>query len=267
MLEGRNITVRYGSKVALEAVSCVAAPGEVVAVIGPNGAGKSTLLSALSGISQPASGTVTIDATCLTDLNPQELALRRAVLEQTPVKDLPYTAEMLVGLTIPTAVPPKETSEIVARALHSVDLVDARDVAVHQLSGGQAHRAHLARALAQLWAGRYLGYGRYLLIDEPTASLDLQHQRSVLEVTRQVRSDGAGVLIVLHDLTLAAAIADRVIIIASGRLAADGPPRDVLRAEVIGPIYQTPILVIEQGSQHIVAPDYRPGSQTLPSQI
>ncbi|MEM9060867.1 MAG: ATP-binding cassette domain-containing protein [Pseudomonadota bacterium] len=257
MLEARDVTVTYGAKRALDAVSCRIVPGEVVAVIGPNGAGKSTLLAAMSGVLTPAEGSITIGGERVGDLSPENLALRRAVLEQTPVKDLPYTAETLVGLTVPTVVSPTETGEIVTRALRAVDLEDLRESAVHRLSGGQAHRAHLARALAQLWAGKSLGHGGYLMIDEPTASLDLQHQRSVLDVVRTVRQEGTGVLIVLHDLTLAAAVADRILLMRDGRVVADAHPDEVMQPDMIEPVYETPVVVIKQGDQRIVAPDYR----------
>ncbi|MEM7683388.1 MAG: ATP-binding cassette domain-containing protein [Pseudomonadota bacterium] len=257
MLEAREVTVSFGTKRALDGVSCALAPGEVVAVIGPNGAGKSTLLAALSGVMNPGAGRVLIDGDEVNDLSPEDLALRRAALEQTPVRDVPYTAETLVGLTIPTRISPSEAREIVNRALRAVDLEDIRTVAVHRLSGGEAHRAHLARSLAQLWSGQTLGYGRYLMIDEPTASLDLQHQRSVLEVVRTVRQEGTGVLIVLHDLTLAAAIADWVLLMKAGRVVIDAAPDDAIQPGLIEPVYETPIVVVRKDAQMIVAPDYR----------
>ncbi|MEL7000712.1 MAG: ATP-binding cassette domain-containing protein, partial [Pseudomonadota bacterium] len=260
LLEAREITVSYGTNRALDGVSCELAPGEVVAVIGPNGAGKSTLLAALSGVMKPGQGAVLIDGEAVKDLSPEDLALRRAALEQTPVKDLPYTTETLVGLTIPTQIAPSDAREIVNRALLAVDLDEIRKIAVHRLSGGQAHRAHLARALAQLWSGQALGYGRYLMIDEPTASLDLQHQRNVLDVVRTLRQEGTGVLIVLHDLTLAAAIADRVLLMRAGRVVIDAAPDDVIQPSLIEPVYETPIVVVRKDAQMIVAPDYRAGT-------
>lgn len=264
MLEAKGIRVAYGSKPVLKTVSCSLYAGEVVAVIGPNGAGKSTLLAAISGAIQPSSGTVAVNGVPLHTLAPEPLALRRAVLEQTPVKDLPYTVETLVGLTIPRSVPPHEADQIIARALQAVELAPDAQTPVQKLSGGQAHRAHLARALAQLWAGRALGHGHYLLIDEPTASLDLQHQRSVLDVVRLVASDGAGVLIVLHDLTLAAAIADRVVLMHKGRIAADAVPSAVMQPELIEQVYETPVIVSQHGGQNIIATDYRPKTQSHP---
>ena len=264
MLEAKGIRVAYGSKTVLKTVSCALHPGEVVAVIGPNGAGKSTLLAAMSGAIQPSVGTVAVNGVPLHTLAPEPLALRRAVLEQTPVKDLPYTVETLVGLTIPRNVSPHEADQITVRALRAVDLAQDAQTPVRNLSGGQAHRAHLARALGQLWAGRALGHGHYLLIDEPTASLDLQHQRSVLDVVRLVAGDGAGVLIVLHDLTLAAAIADRVILMHDGRIAANATPSAVMQPEIIERVYETPVIVSQKGGQNIIAPDYRPMTQPHP---
>lgn len=232
-------------------------PGEVVAVIGPNGAGKSTLLAALSGAVQPAAGQISIDDADLSRMAPEILALHRAVLEQTPAKDLAFTVGMLAELTVPIAVAPPETGKIVERALKAVDLYDMRTTPVSRLSGGQAHRAHLARTLAQLWGGQSLGHGRYLLIDEPTASLDLQHQRGVLDVVRDASRAGAGVLIILHDLTLAASAADRIILMREGRIAAQGSPDTVIRSDLIAPVYGTPVIVLESGGQMVVAPDFQ----------
>ncbi|MEM1346136.1 MAG: heme ABC transporter ATP-binding protein [Pseudomonadota bacterium] len=243
MLEAQGLSMRLGGRLVLEDVSLALSPGEVVAVIGPNGAGKSTLLGCLSGALRPADGSVTIDGDHPAALTPAALGQRRAVLEQTPEARAPFGLDELVGLAIPRAVSPKDADTIVARAIAALGLDALAKRAITELSGGERHRAHMARALAQLWAGRLLGAGRWLLLDEPTASLDLAHQDAVLRAARQVAREGAGVLAVLHDLTLAAAVADRIALMERGRLVALGTPEAVLTPERLGAVYALPVAV------------------------
>ncbi len=125
--------------------------------------------------------------------------------------------------------------------------------AADRLSGGKRARAHLARVLAQLWAGRAAGDGRFLLLDEPTVSLDLGHQVDAMRVARAEAAAGAGVLAVLHDLNLAAAFADRIVLLSEGRIMAAGAPADVLDAGLLSSVYRAPILVQKaQGGLRII---------------
>ena len=245
MLEAEGLVVTLGGSRALDAVNLVLAPGEVVAVIGPNGAGKSTLLACLSGALRPDAGTVRIDAADPATLSATELGRRRAVLEQAPTAAAPFRLDELVSLGIPRKVPPFQARQIARRAMEILGLGSFRRRPVSWLSGGEYHRAHLARALAQLWAGRLLGSGNWLLLDEPTASLDLAHQNAVIGVARAVAAEGAGVLTVVHDLTLAAAMADRVVLMEAGRIVACGPTRRVLQPAILEPVYQLPLAVSE----------------------
>src|SRR5699024_6653226 len=138
---------------------------------------------------------------------------RRAVLEQTPEIGAAFRLRELVGLAIPRAVPPEAAARIEAEAMAALEIEPFAERKLDLLSGGERHRAHMARALAQLAAGRWLGHGRWLMLDERTASLDLRHQASVLMAARRAAAEGAGVLAILHDLTLAAAVADRIAIL------------------------------------------------------
>lgn len=245
MLEARGVTIALGGRTVLDAVSLALRPGTVTALIGPNGAGKSTLLACFSGALRPAQGRLTMDGDDIGSLGPAELGRRRAVLEQTPSAAAAFTVEALVELGIPRAVPPSEARRIILRALSQVGLSGFIGRTIDRLSGGERHRAHMARALAQLAAGRLLGAGRWLLLDEPTASLDLAHQGAVLRAARAEAADGAGVLAVLHDLSLAAAMADRVALLDRGRLVAEGAPDEVLTEAVLGPVYGVELAVIE----------------------
>ncbi|MEM7506757.1 MAG: ATP-binding cassette domain-containing protein [Pseudomonadota bacterium] len=248
MLEAREISLRLGTKGVLHEITLQVRRREIVALIGPNGAGKSSLLACLSGALTPQSGEVLIDGDLPGNLPPAEMGLRRAVLEQTPSASAAFTTLELIGLAIPVAIPPADARRLAARAALALGLTALLDHPISWLSGGERHRAHMARTLAQLWAGRQLGAGDWLMLDEPTASLDLAHQLAVLDAARGAARDGAGVLVVLHDLTLAGSLADRAILMQDGRIAAEGPVPDVLTPAVLAPVYRTGVEVIETPS-------------------
>ncbi|MEL7138497.1 MAG: ATP-binding cassette domain-containing protein [Pseudomonadota bacterium] len=254
MLEARDITLTIGRTPILNAASLSIAPGRVTALVGPNGAGKSTLLACLSGAIVPQGGAVRMDGDNPARLSAAALGLRRAVLDQTPSVAAPFTLEELIELGIPRAISPVDARRITRDASAALGLTRLRERSIDALSGGERHRAHMARALAQLNAGRMLGGGRWLLLDEPTASLDLRHQASVMQAARQAAADGVGVLAVLHDLSLAAAMADTVAVMQSGSIVASGAPRACLTSELLGRVYGIEIAVSEPraGLQAIV---------------
>ncbi|NBB70613.1 MAG: heme ABC transporter ATP-binding protein [Alphaproteobacteria bacterium] len=237
MLEARNVTVAVGRQRLLDRVSVTLAPGELVVVLGPNGAGKSTLLGCLAGARTPIAGRVTLDGRPLARLEPRELARRRAVLAQNTVVTLPVHAEEVVALgRVPHADAATATRRVVAAALDTADASAFIARSVATLSGGEQQRVHLARALAQIWPDDGTA-ARYLLLDEPTASLDLAHQAQVMATARALADAGHGVLAILHDLNLAAAVADRLVLLDGGRLAAAGPPAAVLVEDTIARVF------------------------------
>jgi iron complex transport system ATP-binding protein len=243
MLEAEGVHVSLGGARALDGATLALRPGEVLGLIGPNGAGKSTLLACLSGALVPDRGAVRLDGAAPARLSPAELARRRAVLEQTPASAAPFPLAELVGLAIPRGIPPGRARAIVADSLAAVGLSHLAARPLDRLSGGERHRGHMARALAQHMAGREAGEGRWLLLDEPTASLDLAHQASVLRAARAAAAGGAGVLAVLHDLTLAAAMADRLALMQAGRIVALGAPAEVLTPGRLSTVYGLPVAV------------------------
>ncbi|MEM9780110.1 MAG: heme ABC transporter ATP-binding protein [Pseudomonadota bacterium] len=251
MLEARHITLRYGARLAVDAVSLGVPLGRVVALCGPNGAGKSSLLSALCGDATPSAGEVHLSGAPLSALTIAELARARAVLEQSPSLSVAFTARELAMLGVPDEISLPEAEVICAGVLADLDLTRLEDRPVPQLSGGERHRAHLARVLAQLRAGRMRGFGLYLMLDEPTASLDIQHQIAVMQQARKAAEEGSGVIVVLHDLNLACAFADRVVLMRDGRIAVDGPPEEVLTSRILSDVYETAITVVP-------GPDGRP---------
>ncbi|MEM8790172.1 MAG: ATP-binding cassette domain-containing protein [Pseudomonadota bacterium] len=252
MLEARELTVQRGGKAILDQVSLSVARGEILALIGPNGAGKSTLLNCFSGAIAPDAGKVLVDGAAPIFLDPAQLALRRAVLDQNPSSSAPFRVEEIIRLGLPIEIDPETAERLVADAIDLMDLGGFATRRIDQLSGGEAHRTHAARTLVQLWAGRHLGHGGWLLLDEPTASLDMGHQDSILKAARHARDQGAGVVVIFHDLTLAAAISDRVALLDNGSLAAIGKPGDVLTAECLSPVYGIELVVFEPRPGYLV---------------
>ncbi|MFO0335045.1 MAG: heme ABC transporter ATP-binding protein [Pseudomonadota bacterium] len=232
-LAAQELSVHAGPTALLEHVSLSLSPGEVLAILGANGAGKSTLLGRLAGErGSPVvrtTGRVLLDARPIESWRPRELARRRAVLPQNPSLAFGYTALELAALGRHASGDDARAALAIAReALRATDAAHLADREVPTLSGGERARAHLACALAQLWDAE-CDHARYLLLDEPTAALDLAHQHEVLGIVREfTRTRGVGVVAIVHDLNLAAEYADRVALLVCGRLAAVGESTRVL---------------------------------------
>jgi iron complex transport system ATP-binding protein len=245
-VEAAGVSVEVGGRLLLDRVSLTVARGEVVALLGPNGAGKSTLLGCLSGDRKPSAGVVRIgggSSSCaLTDLDAwplKELARTRTVVLQENQVAFPFTVEDVVRMgRMPWYRTPleDEDDEAVEAALDEVELTAFRSRGYPGLSGGERGRASFARALAQRTG--------ILLLDEPTAALDLGHQEDVLTTTRRLADGGAAVVVVLHDLGLAAAYADRCVLLSGGRVHGVGTPADVITAETISVVYGHPVVVV-----------------------
>ncbi|ONM47913.1 heme ABC transporter ATP-binding protein [Nocardia donostiensis] len=226
--------------------------GEMVALVGPNGAGKSTLLAVLAGELDPSEGFVELDGHRIGHWSPVDMARRRAVLPQTHTVGFPFTAAEVIAMgRAPWQRTPlrDRDAELIAAAMAATDVQHLADRQFPSLSGGERARVALARILAQDTAT--------LLLDEPTAALDLGHQETVLTLAADRAAAGAAVVVVVHDLGIAAAYADRVAVLDNGRVAADGPPRQILTSELLTRIYRYPVEVLDHpvtGAQ-LVLPD------------
>jgi iron complex transport system ATP-binding protein len=223
----------------LDGVSLALTPGEVVALVGPNGAGKSTLLRVLAGDLSPNGGEVTLDGKALASFRARELALRRAVLPQQTVMQFAFAAREVVAMGRHPHSGRRDAPDdeaIVTAAMVRTETDKLAERAFPSLSGGEQGRVSLARVLAQ--------EAPILLLDEPTAALDLRHQQATLAIARELAAEGAAVLAVLHDLNLAAAYADRVALLAAGRLEAVGPPWEVLNAAILSAVFDHPIVIV-----------------------
>jgi len=241
MLEARRLSFTVNGQTLLADVDLAVEAARVTVLIGPNGAGKSTLLRALAGELPPTSGSVALDGRRLERFSASELARRRAVVAQTSSLAFPFTVleVVMLGVTVPGFNLPDEVTEAAARdTLAGLGLAAIADRLYVHLSGGERQRVHLARALCQLSSGGAgAGETSCFLLDEPTASLDLAHQTLALQAIRHQAAIGRAVLVVLHDLNLAAAMADKLVLLVGGRVAVAGSVRDVLTDQHLSSAY------------------------------
>jgi iron complex transport system ATP-binding protein len=239
LAQARQVEVTLGGTRVLDGVDLVARAGELVALVGPNGAGKSTLLASLTGDVRPDAGDVLVDDRPLPSWSHTELAMRRAVLPQQVTVTFPFTVTDVVQMgRVPWArTPAADLDDIAVRgALADADVAHLAERHVPSLSGGERARVALARVLAQAT--------QLVLLDEPTAALDIHHQEHVLSIVRERVTAGDGAVVVLHDLALAAAYADRIAVLADGRVVADGPPEQVLAPDLLSAVYEHDIDVV-----------------------
>ncbi len=243
MLRSEGLAVRRGGRAVLQGIDLQLRPGEVLGVLGPNGAGKSSLLAALCGELAAAGGAVWFDGRPLAHWPALQRARRLAVLPQSSSLDFAFRVEEVVALgRLPHASGSAADRRIVEAALEAADIAALHGRNYLTLSGGERQRVHLARVLAQLWPG---DVGQVLLLDEPTAMLDPQHQHRCLAAARQLAARGVAVLVILHDLNLAARYCERLLLLAEGRVQALGATREVLRAELLEVVFGLPVLVRE----------------------
>lgn len=234
MFEARNLHFVRRSRAILDGVDMTVAPGKIVAIVGPNGAGKSTLLKLLTGEIAPTSGEVFLDGRPLAGWEPQALAQRRAVLPQSAAVSFPFTVAEIVALGALGKLTRREKETLVSRALKAVELPSFAPRFYDELSGGERQRVQLARVFTQLWSG---GGNGFLLLDEPTSNLDLSHQLLTLELAREHAGTGAGVICILHDLNLAAMVADEIVALKDGRVVAIGSPEKTVTDALVAELY------------------------------
>lgn len=227
--------VRAGRKL-LDNVGIVLEPGRFTIVIGPNGAGKSTLMKVVCGETTPDAGSVSYHGVQVELCRPADLARRRAVLPQASQLAFPFTALEIarMGAVAHGAANPIEQGR---QALARVGLRGFENRPYPSLSGGEQQRVQFARALAQVPQPVADDLPMALFLDEPTASLDLGHQISVLEIARDFASAGGIVFAILHDLNLAAEFADHLVVLDHGRVVAEGAPADTINDDIIADVY------------------------------
>lgn len=243
-LSANRVTVKTGRCTILDDISFTLRPGELVAILGPNGAGKTSLLKALTGEQTPAVGSISLCGRALGSWSLQERAQILSVLPQHSQLNFPFNVEEVVLLgRYPHTTGRDRDDDITEAALKAVDGFHLRSRCYMSLSGGEKQRVHLARSLAQIWEHSPLGE-RFLLLDEPTAALDLSHQHTTLQVAKRLAQQGVGVLVILHDLNLAAQYADRLVMLKRGSFVAEGRPQNVLSAARIQEVFDIEVSVI-----------------------
>lgn len=246
-----GVSVRLGPTLALDGVGAEVAPGEWIALIGPNGAGKSTLLRAIAGLVR-YSGSIALGGDEVAGLGRRETARRLAFVPQAPLLPAGMRVDeyVLLGRTAhlgPFGYESQIDLESAGRALARLDLAALSRRRLQTLSGGEQQRAVLARALVQA--------APLLLLDEPTTSLDIGRQQQALELVAVLREQSElTVISAMHDITLAAQYADRLLVLAGGRLVANGPPDEIATAELVAEHYGAEVRIFGEGASLAVIP-------------
>lgn len=252
-LSAELVELRIGGVAALSKVSAEVAPGRVTALAGPNGAGKSSLLRVMGGELRPSGGTVWLDGAPLERIPPGELATRRGVMGQAGTMAFDYYVEEVLAMGWTRGGGAARFGAPLVEVAEQCQVKGLFGRKFNGLSGGERQRVHFARTLLQIWGARENGgasgfnrsglTSRYLLLDEPTASLDLANELLVLRLARRASEGGVGVLVVLHDLNLAARFADEALLLDKGGVRAAGPPQEVFKEATLSEVYQTPMRV------------------------
>lgn len=251
-IDARRISATIGGRTILSGIDLAVEPGKLMGLVGPNGAGKSTLLRVLAGLIPPQAGELLYDGRPAAVLSARERARRIAFLTQASRLDWPLTAARLVSLgRLPHRgllgpLDPDRDEAAIREAMAATDTLQFADRPVSTLSGGERMRVMLARALA-VEASTFLA-------DEPVTALDPAHQLQTMQILRDIAGRGTGVVVVLHDLTLAARFCDSVALIAQGRLAALGAPQEVLTAAMLRSVYGISPYITENEGELVIIP-------------
>lgn len=247
MLSATGLHFAYGDKKVLIDIDLELLPGQLLGLIGPNGSGKTSLIRSLSGILKPASGSIWLADRNLSEFSEQERARQIAVVSQSTQLPPAFTVFETVALGRTPHLRwlgrlGLHDLDIVQQAMQSSEITQLSDRRINELSGGEQQRVLLARALAQDCP--------ILLLDEPTAHLDLRHQLNLLSLVRRMAHEqNLAVLVAMHDLNLASLFADHLVLLVDGHIRASGSPSDVLTTETLQNAYQVP-LQVHQNPQH-----------------
>lgn len=253
MLKALNISKSIHSKTILSNCSLSIKPGRFVAVVGPNGAGKTTLLKILAAEMKQFEGTVMINGQPLKSYKTRELSKVRAVLPQHSVINFPFTVEQVIEIgRYPYRTGLRHNKKVIEEAMIKTNLLDYRNRIYQTLSGGEKQRVQMARVIAQ--TKDKSPFVKYLLLDEPTSSLDLAQQHIIMSLAKEFCDHQMGVLAVLHDLNLALQYADEILFLKNGRTIAYGPLKEVITQKIIGSTFNHPVNIIDYDNQRVVVP-------------
>lgn len=241
VLKLENVSFRYAREWVLEDVSLQVGEGEFVGIIGPNGSGKTTLLRLMDGILKPEKGAVELNGRTLAEMGRRSVARTVAVVPQETPLTFPFSVREIVMMGRAPHLPvfgfeSGRDFETAAKAMAMTETAQFAARTMGSLSGGERQRVLIARALAQ--------QPRIMLLDEPTAFLDIRHQVEIFDLVRSLREkEGLTVVTVTHDINLASLYSDRIVLLKAGRIFSEGRPEDVLTASNIEDVYRTRILV------------------------
>lgn len=246
-LSARNLHMKFGQRSIFDSIDLDIYSGQVTTLLGPNGAGKSTLLKLLNG-ETPSLFDINYFGQTKQQWQTNELAQHLGMLPQYSALTFPFLVHEVVELGgIPLQLPNKELAQIATEKMKLVDIYHLAKRSYPSLSGGEKQRVHLARVLTQL--DRSQGKCIFML-DEPTSALDLAHQHNILQLTRRMAKEHhAAIVIVLHDLNLAAQYSDRLLVLHQGKIVSDGTPWQTLTTDMIKEVYQHSVMVIPHPSQ------------------
>ncbi len=239
-IKAKSIFWEVDNKRIIKDISLEISLGEVVSIIGPNGAGKSSFLNVLSGDIKPTSGSVSFDETNLKDISIQERSFMRSVMSQSQQIVYDFSVKEIIEmgwLDRGIASYSGNFKEAVMKVASECSVHDLLEQKFNTLSGGEQRRVHFARTLIQLWRPSNSHDPRYMFLDEPTANLDILHEQNLMKLVRSKAMEGIGILLILHDLNLAAKYSDKLVIFKDGSLIKSGSPEEVLQSKVLTEVY------------------------------
>lgn len=241
-----SIDIKLNKRKILKNISIEVNEKEILSVIGPNGAGKSTLLKSLAGDINPISGNIFYNEKNINHIDIQERAFTRSVMSQLQPIAFDFSVKEIVEMgwiDRGESEYADQFDDAVNEVIHKCGVKDLINRNFNTLSGGEQRRIHFARTLLQLWRPSNSNDPKYLFLDEPTANLDLTYEIKLLNIVKEVAQEGAGVMLVLHDLNLAAKFSDKVAILKGGSLIDIGLPIDVLKSTLLSEIYEIDVEV------------------------
>ena len=243
-IEVSSVSYLKNKKLILDEISFEIESGEILCILGPNGSGKSTLLNLISGNLSPTKGDIYIEGQNIKNISIEERAFIRSVMSQSQAIVFDFTVREIVemgwlqrGLINFS----QNFEEAFSRAINDAAIGDLIDKKFNILSGGEQRRVHFARTLLQSWRPSNSVEPKYLLLDEPTANLDIKHEQRLMKIVKKKAEDGIGVIVILHDINLAAKYSDKILILDSGIMKNFGKTFDVLNKEILEEVYDLPI--------------------------
>ena len=247
-IKSESVSVEINGIDILKNINVEVSQGEILTIVGPNGAGKSTFLNVLSGDIKPSEGLVFYDETLLGNIDIEKRSFTRSVMSQSQAMVFDFSVREIIEMGwIDRGISSyaKNFKNAMIEVVEECNVGNLLNQTFNTLSGGEQRRVHFARTLLQLWRPSASDDPRYLLLDEPTANLDLSHEVKLLDIIKNKSRDGFGILLVIHDLNLAAKFSDKIALLKNGSLVKMGSPDEVLTSEILTDVYKIPIDVSE----------------------